>query len=416
MTSTPTLVPAAPPNGTSAGRGGDSAFALVRKSSARWLVPIGTAVVVGRVLYTSNWWLSSWANTTLTCTDALIFLFPFVMLAAALDARRRVRASAGAGLSVWGWSLAGFAVVLAVAYAAPARLNPQWPPPVPWVWLLPAVTALLAYAGLGVLTGAMLAGARRRLLPVAAGLAVLLGYLAPTLLAADEEWTSTRYTVLGDGWLGGPEAPNPSLLVLQALFFALLGLLALAVAALDVRPGRGVGALVVTLTAGLLVTGMTLGTVDGSKTTWVRDAAGPRACATDRVVCVWTDHGSLLGHYTDVGHRMLADAPPTLPVRGWVESGLARGPGEAEVYLVGRSSSEPVDVAWALAGGLVDGMGTDARRGYLERARLWLVARVLAGKDRSDFLAGHEDPAVRAILTQPPDKQWAWFFTTLAGR
>lgn len=414
MTSTPTLTPAASNKGASTGRGGDSPFGSVRGSSARWLLPIGTVLVLGWVLYKSNWWLSSWANTTLTCTDALIYLFPFVMLAAALDARRRMRASTG--LAVWAWSLAGFSVVLAVAYAAPARLNPQWPAPVPWLWLLPAVTSLLGYAGLGVLTGVMLAGARRGSLPVAAGLAVLLGYLAPTLLAADEEWTSTRYTVLGDGWLGGPEAPNTSLLVLQALFFALLGLLALAVATLGVRPGRGVGALVVTLTAGLLVTGMTLGTVDGSKTTWVHDAAGPRACATDRVVCVWTDHASLLGHYTDVGHRMLADAPPTLPVRGWVESGLSRAPGEAEVYLVGRSSSDPVDVAWALAGGLVDGMGTDARRGYLERARLWLVAKVLAGKDRADFLAGHEDPVVRAILAQPVDKQWAWFFTTLAGR
>ena len=45
-------------------------------------------ISAGRLLLLAPWWRGSWADTTLAATSTLVLLFPFLMLAGALDGRR----------------------------------------------------------------------------------------------------------------------------------------------------------------------------------------------------------------------------------------------------------------------------------------------------------------------------------------
>ena len=169
-------------------------------------------------------------------------------------------------------------MILLTGYAAPVRLNPLWPPPIPLVWIAPGAGAVLGYATLGVLLG--------RLVPVlvAVALSGLLGFVLPVVLGAEVQWAPALFTVANDGFLGGPSAPRTATLLLQAMFFVLVAAAAVALTVLLVRrtPAAATG----TAMLGVLAVGagMVLAVAGQTKTIWRLDEPGPRVCTADRGV------------------------------------------------------------------------------------------------------------------------------------
>lgn len=395
---------------------------LLRTSAARYAVPVGTALAAGRLLFAS-WSPGSWADTTLKATSMAVLLLPFVMFAGTQDGRRLLRAEAQpsavagarapsavvahvmAAVSMWG--LAGYLLILLTGYAAPARLNPIWPPPIPLTWILAGSAAVVCYAALGVLVG--------RLLPRLPGLALcgLLGFLLPVVLGSEVDWAPALFTIANDGFLGGPAAPRTATLLLQGLFFGLTGLLAITVAAWLVRRGTTVLATALALALLVATSGVALVAVGRSKTVWLVDAAGPRSCSDDHVICLWTDHRTLLTEYALVGRRMLAGAPPGVAVHGWTETGLSRPPTHAEVYLAAAQPGS-TNIAFALASGMIEKVKSSRASGEgVDPAQVWLAAHGLHGPDRDAFIDIYGSAELRSLLATPVDRQWAWFIGSI---
>jgi len=395
---------------------------LLRTTAARWLAPLGAAMAAGALILDAGW-EGSWGDTTLRATTQLLLLLPLVMIAGALDARRLLRPAAQPSAvsaarspaavatqltgAVVVWGLGGYLFVLAIGYAVTAKINPLLPPPIPWVWIAAGAGAVVAHAGLGVLLG--------RLVPILVALALsgLVGLVGNAVLAAEQGSVAALFSVADAAFLGGATTPRPVVQLLQAGFFLLVATTAITVTAVLIRRTRAavvtgvvIGLLAVSAAIGLAATG-------GDKTRWITEADGPRTCTPDGIVCLWSDHGFLAPGYAALGRAMLADAPESVPTRGWTEIGLTRSSEHAELYVAGNQPS--VDsMATALADGVLDQL---APRRTLDDSRwrlaeTWLAAKVLDGAAQDEFVATYGRP-VSAVLAQLPDAQWAWFSQTV---
>ncbi|MFC5996820.1 hypothetical protein ACFQE5_21665 [Pseudonocardia hispaniensis] len=376
-------------------------------------------LAVARLL-TDGSWVGSWGDATLRATTHLVLLLPMVILAGALDARRVLRpaahpsavtgvrppaavvASLVAVVALWG--LAGYLLVLVTGYAATARVNPVFPPPLPWIWVAAGAAAVVAHAALGVLLGWLVP------VLVAVALAGLLGLLGNVVLAAESDSVAALFTVVDSGFLGAAAAPRPIVQGLQAAFYLLLAASAAAVTGWLVRP-TGVAAVAAAMVTLLPVgAAMGLAATGGPKAQLLTDVDGTRHCTPDGVVCLWPDHGFLAARYGGVGRRMLAGVPEQLPVRGWTEIGLARRAADAPLYIAGNRPGS-VQVAQALADGLIERLAPGRAEVDLRPARAWLAARALEGPARVE-VAGYGSP-VQALLTRPEAEQWDWFLRTV---
>lgn len=392
-----------------------TALLFLRTSASRLLVPVGTMAAVAQLLF-DDAWQGSWGESTLRATTHLVFLLPFIMVAAAVDGRRllggtiqpaaatTVRPGATALAAVAApaaWGVAGYGVVLASAFAATARVNPLAAPPIPMWWILPAIAAVVAHAAVGALLGRVLSPM------IAVAAALTLAFLGNAVLASYQARIPALFTVADDAFLGAGFVPRWSVQLAQTMFFLAVGALAIAIGAALVRPGRR-PALAATFAAGAVVATV-FGLVGGGadKRQVLTDATGPRVCSAS--TCLWADHAHLLDAYSSVGGRMLADAPTAFAVTGWTEAGLARPQGHA-VLEVTATRPTADNVALGLADGLLDsvvgpsGAATSGRT----TARTWLIARVLPEPEASRF-ADLYAPEVVEVRGRPIAEQWAWF-------
>lgn len=325
---------------------GDVTSLLLRTTGARLLVPIGVLIAAG-VLLTDRGWQGGWGDSTLRATTDLVFLLPFVMLAGVLDAGRLLRPggqptaasavrqpttvvlSVTAAPAVWG--AGGYLLVLVTGWAVTARVNPLWPAPIPVVWILAGVTAVVAHAALGVLVG--------RCAPAPAGLAssVGVGLLGNAVLSGYQGRVPALFTVADAAFLGGAAAPRPVVQVGQAVFFLAVAAVGVIVTAALVRRGRREVVLAGVAVVVAIGAGIALAATGGPKRTYLADAEGPRTCSDDGIVCLWSDQAFLVAAYAEVGGRMLAGAPAGLPVDGWTAEGLRPPPGHAAVYVSGNA-------------------------------------------------------------------------------
>lgn len=396
---------------------------LLRITAARWLVPLGALAAVGALMLDPGW-EGSWGDTTLRATTHLLLLLPLVMVSGAVDARRLLRASAhpsavsaaksvsvvtaqlAAAVVVWG--IGGYLVVLLVGYTVTARLNPLLSPPVPVVWIVAGIAAIVAHAGLGVLLG--------RLVPIllALALSALVGLVGNAVLAAQQGSIAALFSVADAAFLGGVAAPRPLVQLLQAGFFVMVAAAAVVATGILVRCTRLAVVCAGVITVLAVGAAVGLAATGGQKRQYLTDATGPRTCVQEATVCLWSDHAFLAAGYAEVGRRMLAGAPPWVP-SGWTEVGLARTPGHAELYVAGNHPA--VDgMATALADGVMDQLAParDPADTRLLLAETWLVARALDDATRNEFVSTHGKP-VAAILTQPPTAQWSWFMRTVTA-
>lgn len=395
---------------------------FVRLSSARLLVPVGT-VAAGVALLRGGGWRGGWGDTVLHATTQLLLILPFVMAAAAVDARRVLRPAAypsavgstrpvsavahTAGAPA-AWGVAGYLVVVLTGFAATARVNPQFPPPVPVWWIVAGSAAVVAHAAVGVLLG--------RALPVlvAVGLCAVTGLVGNAALAAYQGRVPALFTVADDAFLGGAVVPRTVVQVAQVGFFLAVAAAALAGAVVLVRRTPRTAVLCLALVVLTVVAGIGLATTGGSKREVVTAAAGPRVCTDDGIVCLWSDRAFLLNAYAEAGHRMLADAPTTISVHGWTEAGLARPPHHVELVVAGNAPAADM-VALGLASAFVERLRPRLDLEPTLRAEVWLAARALDDAVRADFVAAYA-PSVKAILDRPVPDQWEWFLRTAPAR
>jgi hypothetical protein len=394
---------------------------FARLSSARYLVPVGT-VAAGIALLTDGGRRGGWGDTVLRATTHLLLILPFAMTAAAVDARRVLRPAAypsAAGsvrpvaavvltaIAPAVWGVAGYLVVVLTGFAATARVNPLFPPPVPVWWIVAGGAAVVAHAAVGVLLG--------RALPllVAVGLSAVTGLLGNAALAAHQGWVPALFTVADDAFLGGAVVPRTIVQVAQTGFFLAAAAAAVAGTVLLVRRTPRVVGLCGVLVLVTVAAGSGLAAIGGAKHTVVAEAAGPRVCTDDGVVCLWRDHAYLLAGYAQTGRRMLGGAPAAIPMQGWTEVGLRRPTGHAELWLTNNAPTA-VDRAVDLAGAAIKRIAPLLAPRQALDAEVWLAARALDGAARADFVAAHGSP-VAAVLARPVPDQWDWFLRMITA-
>ena len=100
-----------------------TALLLLRPSASRLLVPVGTVAAVAQLLLDGAW-QGSWGESTLRATTHLVFLLPFIMVAAAVDGRRllggAIQPAAATAVRP------GATVLAAVAASAVCNCNPAF--------------------------------------------------------------------------------------------------------------------------------------------------------------------------------------------------------------------------------------------------------------------------------------------------
>lgn len=399
-----------------------AALLLARNTSMSLLVLPG--VLAGAaMLWLNPSWLGGWGDTTAQATNALLFLLPLVVVAGAVDSRRVLRPTAAAGAAggvrpvpavaaalsaaVAVWAVAGYAVLLLIASLATARVNPKLPPPLAWWWIVAGVAAILAHAAFGVALGRFLP------LPGSVAVAGLVGFLANVVLSDPPESDRTLFTVISNDLLGGPFAVRPAVLALQCLLYVGLAAALLAGVAFTVRRSRSTAVAALALALGSAATGTALATsTDTGRTVERRDAAGPRVCSPDGLVCLWRDQAGRIGEFA-LAARTALDALGPGVLTGWRSEGLSRETSAASLGLPQHNPSA-TDIAGALAAGAVAHAAPGAApfAPATSAARAWLVARTLGDPAAVD---PRLEPDAAAILHESPDRQREWFRATTAG-
>lgn len=355
---------------------------FLRLSSARLLVPVGT-MAAGLALLLDSGWQGSWGDTVIRVSTHLVLVLPCVMAAAALDARRLLRARTAptvvaavhpmnaivlAVAGAAGWGIGGYGVLLATGFAATSRMNPLFPPPLPVWWMGATIAAVVAHAAVGVLLG--------RLVPalVAVGVAALLGLVGNAALAAYQGKVPALVTVADDAFLGGPTVARTLVQLAQVAFLLAAAVAAVATTAVLVRRSRRVVCFAVVGVIAAVAAGAGLAATGGPKRETALASPGPQACAPDGIVCLWPDRAFLVETYAEPARLMLAGAPESLPYRGWTENGLARPASRAELEITAVQPAADT-VALDLAGGLVDAGRPGDSEAERWAAQVWLAAR-----------------------------------------
>jgi hypothetical protein len=392
---------------------------LVAKSHNRWAA---LAVLFSYLnILNDTSWVNEWQGGVQAATNSLVLLLPPILIGSALDSRRYLRSPAprlkldgkkSSGrlfliyISSCFWPFAAATSLIALTLAVNAKVTGFYYPGT-FVLLLPFVWIAL-YVVLGMLLG--------RILPllVVAPLALLLGFVAPVLLASTPDSRPALLTLLDDGAVAAPIFLITSTLANQLIIFSnLLALAMVWIIKLSISPTIQMtkSTLIISLVSFLsCMIAVTIG--PATRAEEATNKRGLRECLTTEThlsMCVWVNHDSLL----EPGLQAAATLDKALTFwdqrpSHYIESGLS-APSDAISFGTGSVAPTESEFAHNLASSIVVYARCGTRQPAFTQDLLDREAWLMVKADY--FTSAESTSKVMQVLRLPEHRQQAWWLS-----